>query len=1845
MKNSLLGLYLICLLFSSSIASASASQYSEFSETFGTIDLTQNSEEIQTSNSLAESISVKDSYVMKKNGFLTHENEAKDNLPTSDSLEIAESVILSKQSLSQSHSPVMAILERILERSKLSKQYDEKSPISFTNLDADFPSEDSDSNPALTSETLPIISSEISFDSIIVSFDTGSEITKEWDEFLPVLIIFPIIGVSLINYENKRTQSFRLGLSYLVIIILISSVVISPLSLSSSYWGFAYGEIPELDESISVVPSNDTEVKGKPADSEKGKPADSEKGKPANSEKGKPANSEKGKPAELNATNTDIPELDESVSVVPSNGTSTETELNATNTDIPELDESVSVVPSNGTSTETELNATNTDIPELDESVSVVPSNATIIEIPQATISLDFDYDLTKFADEEYNDSLELDGEKDFLQIIENSIDNVSYLTVSAWVKPDYSKGSPEFTVISKEKSFSLSINNNIQPEKIAKFSVFDGIKWTSVESKSTIDEEWTFLAATFDGDSISIIVNTEKEATQPVSDIPALYDGKLVTTTVDNLSSEKDIVIGAYVNTNRDQFKPHNKFSGEIDNVLLYDSLLNESIINQIYNQKAGYYSNLDPEISFEEILESLDTIESKTILTSEVNATGFINTNTTSAEIIPTNATIVEIQEFPEIVEIIPTNATIVEIQEFPEIVEIIPTNATIVEIIPANVTLTPHMTKMKESYLITEDAEFVFEYYTEENLKKAGKEIKQLYKEIQHDKWEEQDETVTVEVFDPEGNKILLNSEFDEMREGKFNIKLLSDGDQKPGLYKIKTTLTKNGETFVVEDEFAWGLVSLNTKKSIYRPGETAEFVIVVLDSEGHPVCDANLSMTINGPDSISTLSSGNGITTNQECGLYDAQYSVSTEGTYSIDINALANGINTNFETSFDVASYYKFDIIRTAQSKIDPINNPNSFNVRIDIESFVDVNSIQIQEFVPSVFEVTTNAKVKTIGETKILTWNKGLIGNKTYVEYSYAVPLVFPELYALGPLEIKYDNEIFTEARPWFVANDPTDTRFCTTETINTGSGVSGTGCGGTSDTDNDNNVGRVIQEEKLTGKWRLDADYIFTTTINENDVVQLDITIEAFTEGEVFSVFLRDFTNSQDDDSGIDISAPAFGTTQTFSACSGGGCTLIQSPADYIDTSGNMQITFLDDDPNDGGAATNQDSLTIDIMQIDVRHNAVISATDTPAITDNGILVKSSVITATDTPAITDNGTVVKAFVITATDTPVIADNGTVVETAVITATDTPVISDSETLVKSSVITATDTPVISDSETLVKSSVITATDTPVISDSETLVKSSVITATDTILIQDGVPSVPSGNGGGGGSSGLNPAYEDELALGIIALSSLKIVEISYDVCDKNIVRILVSSDDSSVPTVTIQTKSGIIEAKLVEDQPFKELNAFTTVDKFLYEAQINPEEQSFTVKATAQVGTQTNSVTSTIQITECEDIIIFEEAPIEFEEIVLPAPQIYDVKFQIDNEPKQNAESSSETTYLDNQKLTVSAIIHSETPIELAELRYIVPGQPEDEYSSFIMDITPLQILNTASLVSASISSDAILPPAITYWIYVIDENSAKQESKHYSIGVKPTYSIDTSIELDITTSKSEGSSIRPTAYVTNNALAPAFGTISLIANEKVVSTKSLVLEPGQTPVDLEWKVPKVGSQMTYEIRAEVELYGDSIATGITKLNTFPGTEIISISEMEPITSFTDEVGNVVAKPTLVYASDHYHEDLRFKVILQDGYCLIGASEDCAVRDSTLEQRGGVQSVEYNGNIYRIFYTGPYSPLERFSITSVDDLSNDLTITLETMDYFVPQAFALKDIDMKVKYSAISEIVTVKSV
>lgn len=57
--------------------------------------------------------------------------------------------------------------------------------------------------------------------------------------------------------------------------------------------------------------------------------------------------------------------------------------------------------------------------------------------------------------------------------------------------------------------------------------------------------------------------------------------------------------------------------------------------------------------------------------------------------------------------------------------------------------------------------------------------------------------------------------------------------------------------DGKEEIFEDYYAFGLISINTKKPLYHIDETTEILIVVLDKWGYLVSDANIVLNISKP----------------------------------------------------------------------------------------------------------------------------------------------------------------------------------------------------------------------------------------------------------------------------------------------------------------------------------------------------------------------------------------------------------------------------------------------------------------------------------------------------------------------------------------------------------------------------------------------------------------------------------------------------------------------------------------------------------------------------------------------------------------------------------------------------------------------------------------------------------------------------------------------------------------------------------------------------------------------------------------------------------------------------------
>jgi len=222
---------------------------------------------------------------------------------------------------------------------------------------------------------------------------------------------------------------------------------------------------------------------------------------------------------------------------------------------------------------------------------------------------------------------------------------------------------------------------------------------------------------------------------------------------------------------------------------------------------------------------------------------------------------------------------------------------------------------------------------------------------------------------------------------------------------------------------------GVASINTKKSIYHPGETAGLIMVVLDTSGHLVSGADVYLNITDPNnSTVTFSTGSGNIFETDRGIYEASYSAtSIEGNYSLSVSAHGANIDSNMHSFFAVKNFYSFDILRSTPVTTDPFVGP--FTTSIKITSLGSVVNFGFSEFLPIDFTVIDahGASESIVEGKKVLFWPN--LNNNSEVSYSALPPLVTPELWDIGPSSVSYsagfNTETFEEARSWYLAVDP----------------------------------------------------------------------------------------------------------------------------------------------------------------------------------------------------------------------------------------------------------------------------------------------------------------------------------------------------------------------------------------------------------------------------------------------------------------------------------------------------------------------------------------------------------------------------------------------------------------------------------------------------------------------------------------------------------------------------------------------------------------------------------------------------------------------------------------------------
>ena len=326
------------------------------------------------------------------------------------------------------------------------------------------------------------------------------------------------------------------------------------------------------------------------------------------------------------------------------------------------------------------------------------------------------------------------------------------------------------------------------------------------------------------------------------------------------------------------------------------------------------------------------------------------------------------------------------------------------------------------IKKIFKQKEDAEFELSY-------EVKKDTKPLGRLRQRGVWQTPREKIIAELYDSEGKKIDVIPEYERLEDGKFNIKIPKKRSFRAGTYTLRVELTREGTTSVEEESFLWGVLAINTHKSIYLPNETSFIGIAVLDDTGRMVCDANVTLRITDPNGVVTVlsTSNNTILVSPECSVYGvtnlpdyyAYYRVGGEGTYTMKLTAKTRDGERSITDAFEVRKHVNFDVERDGPTRIYP---PAKYQMNFKIKTNKDYEG-EIREHVPSSFAITPekDITVTTSGDTKTLTWTKKFRAGETYnLAYEFDAPDTSPYLFTLGPLEIGN----WEESREWMVASD-----------------------------------------------------------------------------------------------------------------------------------------------------------------------------------------------------------------------------------------------------------------------------------------------------------------------------------------------------------------------------------------------------------------------------------------------------------------------------------------------------------------------------------------------------------------------------------------------------------------------------------------------------------------------------------------------------------------------------------------------------------------------------------------------------------------------------------------------------
>ena len=252
------------------------------------------------------------------------------------------------------------------------------------------------------------------------------------------------------------------------------------------------------------------------------------------------------------------------------------------------------------------------------------------------------------------------------------------------------------------------------------------------------------------------------------------------------------------------------------------------------------------------------------------------------------------------------------------------------------------------------------------------------------------------------------------------GMTEYRLAPKDNLTPGTYTLN--VYENNQVISTQN-FLWGVLAMNTDKSIYTRGETAHIAIAVLNEKGDMVCDATVTLEIIDPLGSNTMryTTDGSIRVNSVCPSkdftlipdYETEYVVWTKGKYTAKLNAITQNGSYSVTDSFTVEDAPLFEVSREAATRIFP---PYNYPVRINITARQPFKG-EVVETVPADFDISeisgvipyATVSAVTSDPYRLISTNSGqLIHLGMPFTGSYATTLEFGENVTDPYLKAKY---------------------------------------------------------------------------------------------------------------------------------------------------------------------------------------------------------------------------------------------------------------------------------------------------------------------------------------------------------------------------------------------------------------------------------------------------------------------------------------------------------------------------------------------------------------------------------------------------------------------------------------------------------------------------------------------------------------------------------------------------------------------------------------------------------------------------------------------------------------------